>query len=122
MDHRKTQRHASRKARRRGRRPPAQAGDRTAQSSGARANQAKTPRQGGMGPASGNGNSSKPAERAAAAHNFQAPEFQNGGCILRRVYRIGRAPAEKSGEGLMQTAAPQAGKQATIVFMGLAIF
>ena len=75
-----------------------------------------------MGPARGNGNSISPAERAAAAHNFQAPDFQNGRCILRRVYRIGRAPAEQSGEGHVQTAASQARKQATIVSMGLAIF
>jgi hypothetical protein len=75
-----------------------------------------------MGPASGNGNSSKTAERAAAAHNFQAPDFQNGGCILRRVYRIGRPLAERSGEGRVQTAASHAPKQATIVSMGLAIF
>ena len=44
---------------------------RTAQRSGTSANQAKTERQGGIGPASGNGNSSRPAERTAAAHGFQ---------------------------------------------------
>jgi hypothetical protein len=75
-----------------------------------------------MGPASGNGNSSRPAERAAAAHNFQAPGFQNGRCILRRVYRIERPLAEKSGQRGTQAAAPQVEKQATIVFMGFAVF
>jgi hypothetical protein len=61
-----------------------------AQSSGTSPNQANTERQGGIGPASGNGNSSKPADKAAAAHNFQAPDFQIEGSIQGRVYRIGR--------------------------------
>jgi len=42
-----------------------------AHSSGTSPNHAKTLRQGGSGPASGNGNSSKAAERTAAAHNIQ---------------------------------------------------
>ena len=41
------------------------------------------PRHGGIGPARGNGNSSKPAERPAAAHNFHEPRR-----ILGRVYCI----------------------------------
>jgi hypothetical protein len=51
----------------------AHVGERFAQSSGTNPNQAKTLRQGGSGPARGNGNSSRAAERTAAAHNFQAP-------------------------------------------------
>jgi hypothetical protein len=42
----------------------------------------------GNGPAKGNGNSSRPAETTAAAHNFQAPNFQDEDCIQGRVYRI----------------------------------
>jgi len=43
----------------------------------------------------GNGNSSRPAESPAAAHNFQLPNFQDVRCILRRVYRIGRTNDER---------------------------
>jgi hypothetical protein len=42
-----------------------------AHSNGTSPNHAKTLRQGGSGPAIGNGNSSKAADRQAAAHNFQ---------------------------------------------------
>ena len=48
-------------------------------SNGTSANHAKTLRQGGIGPASGNGNSSKQAESPAAAHGFHVD------CIHRRV-------------------------------------
>ena len=57
----------------------------TAHSSGTSANQAKTERQGGIGPASGNGNSSKPADKPAAAHNFQEPD-DNAGCANRFLH------------------------------------
>jgi len=59
---------ASRKARRNGRGLSEHAGESTAQMSGANPNHANTERHGGNGPASGNGNSSNPAESPAAAH------------------------------------------------------
>ena len=43
----------------------------SAQSSGTSPNHAKTDRHGAIGPAIGNGNSSKTAESPAAAHGFQ---------------------------------------------------
>jgi hypothetical protein len=64
-------------------------------------------RQAGIGPANGNGNSSRPAERTAAAHNFQAPNFQNACFILRRVYRIRRRGAASEPRAFSQRSAPR---------------
>lgn len=69
----------------------------TAQSRGTKPNQAKMERQGGMGPAMGNGSSSRPTESEAAAHGCQPRVFTDaaraagcaeGTCIQRRVYRM----------------------------------
>jgi hypothetical protein len=43
-------------------------------------------RQTGSGPASGNGNSSKTAESAAAAHSFHTFDFKGERTIQGRVY------------------------------------
>ena len=76
-------------------------GESSAQSSGTSANHAKMARHAGKGPARGNGNSSRPADRPAAAHNFQLPSFPNAICIQGRVYRIGlRGSDERAGCGL----------------------
>jgi hypothetical protein len=61
-------------------------GERIAHNSGTSPNQAKIARQAGIGPASGKGNSSKPAEKPAAAHNFHT--LKDELCIQGRVYRI----------------------------------
>src|ERR1035437_6896553 len=66
------------------------AGDKIAHSSGTNPNHANTDRHTGKGPASGNGNSSRLAERAAAAHTFQVLNFFILLCIQGRVYRIRR--------------------------------
>ena len=68
MNHSTPQTQASRKARLSDRGLSEHAGESTAQISGASPNHAKTERHGGMGPASGNGSSSKPADSPAAAH------------------------------------------------------
>jgi hypothetical protein len=98
----------------------------------------RLPRQGGSGPASGNGNSSRPAESAAAAHNFQAPPtsrmlaLHTGPSLSHRApERKGRHQGfspEKSRKRISLVGAiSQAGlavsrKRATIVCMLLAIF
>jgi hypothetical protein len=70
-------------ARRRGWRSLSGEFESSAHNNGTSANHAKTLRQGGIGPASGNGNSSKQAESPAAAHGF-APDVHDD-CIHRRV-------------------------------------
>src|SRR5215469_2049880 len=67
---------------RRNGRLPDSAARRTPQMSGASANHAKMLRHGGIGPARGNGSSSNPALRTAAAQLIH-----DLCCILRRVYR-----------------------------------
>jgi len=69
-----------------------------AQSSGTSPNQAKAERQGGMGPARGNGSSSSAAERPAAAQIFQGWRIQG------RVYRMGRVGAGETAENTLQSA------------------
>ena len=90
MYHNTPQNQDSRKTRRDLRGWPEAQTDRIAQSKGTNPNQAKTLRQTGSGPASGNGNSSKPADKPAAAQGFQEPASEDEGCILGRVYRTGR--------------------------------
>ena len=85
---------ASRKPRRSGRGLSTHAGERIAHSSGTKAEPRKDRPPGGSGPASGNGNSSRPAESAAAAHNFQDSNFQNEGCIQATSLSHWRAAAE----------------------------
>ena len=68
--------------------PPTHKCDSNAHSSGTSPNQAKIDRQGGIGPASGNGNSSSAAESTAAAHSIHAFCVKTGMRIQRRVYRI----------------------------------
>jgi hypothetical protein len=63
----------------------------------------------GSGPARGNGNSSRQAESAAAAHNFQAPRFNKERCIQGRVYSI------------RVKLAVNAGNRVTIGFMLIAV-
>src|ERR1700683_3083011 len=90
------QNQASRKARRSGRGSAAGSGDlefgadsktgeRIAQSSGTRPTHANTLRQGGMGPAMGNGSSSRHAESAAAAQACQLNAFAANTCGLLRI-------------------------------------
>ena len=81
-------RYPSRNAVRSGFFPPTVSGDSSAHSNGASPNHAKIDRQGGIGPASGNGNSSRPAEITAAAHSIQFFCVKKGVPIQRRVYRI----------------------------------
>ena len=58
---------------------PTVAGLRIAHRSGTRPNHAKMLRQGGMGPASGKGNSSNAADNTAAAHIFIECQRIQGG-------------------------------------------
>ena len=59
-----------------------------AHSRGTKPNQAKTVLLMGSGPASGNGNSSRHAESAAANHNFHPSKLHKERCIQGRVYSI----------------------------------
>ena len=90
MYHNTPQNQESRKTQRSGRGRPEPAAETIAQSNGTIPNQAKRLRHTGSGPASGKGNSSKPADKAAAAHNFQDCTSEDVRCILRRVYSIGQ--------------------------------
>jgi hypothetical protein len=82
-------RYPTRNAVRNGLFPPTQWCESNAQSSGTSPHQAKIERQGGIGPASGNGNSSRAAVRTAAPHIIQVFCFiEIGVRIQRRVYRI----------------------------------
>ena len=80
MYQRNPHRYASRNAPPQRARSASSLSDKTAQISGASPNHANTLRHGGIGPASGNGSSSNPAESTAAAHLFHVVPAYRAEC------------------------------------------